>query len=64
MGELNSVSVAGIPGISNSFSAALWSIDTRFNFASAGVDGVNWATPLMAFFSFRRRPATLRSCFQ
>jgi len=45
MGELNSVSVEGIPGFSNSFSASLWSIDTMFQFASVGVDGVNWATP-------------------
>jgi hypothetical protein len=39
--ELNSVSCHGKPGISNSFASALWALDTLFNFAHEGVDGVN-----------------------
>ncbi len=42
LGEMNSIWAGGIPGISNTFSAALWSIDTMFNFAKIGIDGVNW----------------------
>ena len=42
MDEMNSVSDTGIHGISDSFGAALWSIDTMFEYANAGVDGVNW----------------------
>jgi hypothetical protein len=40
--EMNSVDGGGVPGTSDSFAAALWAIDTMFEFASAGVDGVNW----------------------
>ena len=29
-------------GLSDGFSAALWSIDTMFEYVNAGVDGVNW----------------------
>jgi hypothetical protein len=44
IGELNSLSNGGQPGVSNSFSSALWGIDTMFEFAQAGADGVNWHT--------------------
>lgn len=40
--EINSVDGGGQPGTSDSFSAALWAIDTMFEFAAAGVDGVNF----------------------
>jgi len=42
MGEMNSIGGGGAAGISNSFSSALWSIDTMFNFLNNGMDGVNW----------------------
>jgi IPT/TIG domain len=40
--EMNSVTGGGQPGTSDSFAAALWSIDIMFEFAAAGVDGVNF----------------------
>ncbi len=40
--EMNSVDGGGQPGTSDSFAAALWAIDIMFEFANAGVDGVNW----------------------
>ncbi len=42
MGEMNSLSNGGGPGISNAFESALWAIDTMFEYVNAGVDGVNW----------------------
>ena len=39
--ELNSVSCAGKRGVSDTFASALWMLDTLFNVASVGVDGVN-----------------------
>ncbi len=42
--EMNSICNGGQPGVSNSFSSALWAIDTMFEFANIGVDGVNWNT--------------------
>jgi hypothetical protein len=42
MGELNSISNGGVHGISDAFGAALWSIDTMFEYVKVGVDGVNW----------------------
>jgi hypothetical protein len=42
LGEMNSIWNGGVAGISNTFSAALWSIDEMFNVANIGVDGVNW----------------------
>lgn len=44
MGEMNSVCSGGQPGLSNSFSSALWGIDTMFEYANAGFDGVNFHT--------------------
>jgi hypothetical protein len=43
-GELNSACNGGQPGLSDSFSSALWAIDTMFEYANAGVDGVNWSS--------------------
>jgi hypothetical protein len=40
--ELNSIDNGGQPGASDSFAAALWAVDIMFEFANAGVDGVNW----------------------
>lgn len=42
MGEMNSLSNGGGPGISDAFGSALWAVDTMFEYASVGVDGVNW----------------------
>jgi len=39
--ELNSASCKGAPGVSDTFASALWVVDTLFNLASVGVDGVN-----------------------
>jgi hypothetical protein len=41
IGELNSASCEGRRGISDTFASALWMLDTLFNLASVGVDGVN-----------------------
>lgn len=41
--ELNSICQGGSDGISNSFGAALWSIDFMYELALAGGDGVNFA---------------------
>lgn len=42
--EMNSVACSGRKGVSNTFASALWSLDTLFNLASVGVDGVNFHT--------------------
>jgi hypothetical protein len=39
--ELNSASCGGSAGVSNTFASSLWILDTLFNMASVGVDGVN-----------------------
>ncbi len=44
MGEMNSLYYGGADGISNTFQSALWAIDTMFEYANLGVDGVNWHT--------------------
>jgi hypothetical protein len=41
IGEMNSASGRGKWGTSNTFASALWVLDTLFNLASVGVDGVN-----------------------
>jgi Glycosyl hydrolase family 79 C-terminal beta domain len=59
--EMNSASVAsclGKRGVSGTFASALWVLDTLFNLASVGVDGVNVHTlPSAAYelFSFRHK---------
>jgi hypothetical protein len=44
IGEMNSLSNGGQPGVSNAFASALWGVDIMFEFAAAGADGVNWHT--------------------
>jgi hypothetical protein len=39
--EMNSASCSGKKGVSDTFGAALWVLDTLFNLAKVGVDGVN-----------------------
>jgi hypothetical protein len=58
--ELNSATLAGClgrTGVSNTFASALWMVDTLFNLASVGVDGVNvHSLPGASYelFTFRR----------
>jgi len=58
--ELNSAALAGClgrPSISNTFASSLWMLDTLFNLAAVGVDGVNiHSLPGAAYelFTFRR----------
>ncbi|MHB8660200.1 MAG: glycosyl hydrolase family 79 C-terminal domain-containing protein [Solirubrobacteraceae bacterium] len=39
--ELNSVTCGGVPGVSDTFASALWVLDSLFELARSGVDGVN-----------------------
>ncbi len=39
--EMNSASCEGAKGVSDTFASALWALDTMFNFARVGVQGVN-----------------------
>ncbi len=41
VGEMNSAACRGRPGVSDTFASALWVLDTFFNLASEGADGVN-----------------------
>jgi hypothetical protein len=53
--ELNSVSCGGARGVSDTFASALWILDTLFNMARVGVDGVNihsFRTGVYAPFAF------------
>jgi hypothetical protein len=53
--EMNAISCGGQPGVSDTFGAALWSLDTLFDMARVGVDGVNIHTPVAStnqLFSF------------
>ncbi|MGZ4272561.1 MAG: hypothetical protein ACXVRP_02240, partial [Solirubrobacteraceae bacterium] len=40
--EMNSASCQGEKGVSDTFASALWALDTMFEFAAVGVDGVNF----------------------
>ncbi len=40
--EMNSASCEGAAGVSDTFASALWALNTLFNFAAQGVDGVNF----------------------
>jgi hypothetical protein len=57
--ELNSASCSGKRGVSNAPASALWMLDTLFNLAQTGVDGVNIHTfpgAVYAPFSATGRP--------
>ena len=59
--ELNSASCSGKTGVSDTFASALWVLDTLFDMAAVGVDGVNFhALPGAAYepFTFTQRGAT------
>jgi hypothetical protein len=60
--ETNSVSCFGKAGVSNTFAAALWSIESAFDFARDGFDGLNYTTlPAAAYrmWSFTHHGATV-----
>ncbi len=42
--EINSVACFGAPGVSNTYAAALWSLEAAFQFARLGFDGLNLPT--------------------
>jgi hypothetical protein len=42
--ELNSAACRGAPGVSDAFASALWVLDTLFDLAEVGVDGINLHT--------------------
>jgi hypothetical protein len=44
MTEVGAASDGGIASVGETFASALWSVDLMFNYANAGVDGVNWLT--------------------
>lgn len=55
--ELNSVTCAGVRGVSDTFATALWAPDTLFELLRAGVDGVNvhlHTRAINAAFAFNR----------
>jgi hypothetical protein len=55
--ELNAITCAGMPGISDTFASSLWALDTLFAMARAGVDGVNvhtWRGSAGKLFAFSR----------
>jgi hypothetical protein len=59
--ELNSAACSGKKGVSDTFASALWVLDTLFNMAAVGVDGVNFhALPGSAYepFTFTQRFST------
>jgi hypothetical protein len=39
--EMNSVTMGGAAGVSNTFASALWMLDTMFEYLHAGISGVN-----------------------
>ena len=44
IGEIGSIACGGMPGVSDSFASALWSLDALFAMARVNVDGVNMQT--------------------
>ncbi len=50
VGEMNSVSCGGAPGVSDTFASALWSLDILFHLAQEGIDGVNFHTFVRAYY--------------
>jgi hypothetical protein len=54
VGELNTISCGAAPSVARSFASALWALDTLFQLARVGVDGVNVQTyPGATFELFR-----------
>ncbi len=62
--ELNSAACTGRSGVSDTFTSSLWVLDTLFNLAAVGVDGVNVHTlPNAAYepFSFTHQGKTWKA---
>jgi hypothetical protein len=62
--EMNSAANSGQPGTSDTFASALWVLDTLFNLAGVGVDGVNLhSLPGAAYelFTFSQSHGTWRA---
>jgi hypothetical protein len=62
--ELNSAACTGRSGVSDTFASSLWVLDTLFNLASVGVDGINVHTlPNAAYqpFSFTHQGKTWKA---
>jgi hypothetical protein len=56
--ELNAITCAGMPGVSDTFASALWALETVFAMARAGADGVNvhtWGGSVGKLFAFNYR---------
>jgi len=56
--EMNAITCAGAPGVSNTAASALWVLDELFQLARAGVDGVNihtWRGSAGKLFNVRYR---------
>ena len=56
--EMNAVTCAGTPGVSNTSASALWALDALYVLARAGVDGVNihtWRGSIGRLFDIRHR---------
>lgn len=61
VGEMNSISCGGEPGVSDIFASALWAADAMFELANEGVDGVNIHTGNgggYALFTFNKTTAS------
>ncbi len=48
--EINSVSCFGAKGVSDTYAAALWALETSLQFARLGYDGLNFTTVPSAFY--------------
>jgi Glycosyl hydrolase family 79 C-terminal beta domain len=62
--ELNSAACTGRSGVSDTFASSLWVLDTLFNLAAVGVDGINVHTlPNAAYepFSFTHQGKTWKA---
>jgi hypothetical protein len=58
--EMNAVTCAGTPGVSDTFASALWALDTMFVMADANVDAVNvhtWRGSAGKLFAFSESTA-------
>ena len=65
--ELNSVACSGVAGVSDTFASGLWMLDTLFEMANVGVDGVNvhtLAAAKYAPFSFTDGPGGWQASVQ
>ena len=69
MGEIGAFYDSTSKSANNTFQAALWAVDSMFEFANVGVDGVNWhgnpsVGALYTSFSIETIPANGRSTYQ